>query len=54
MLDYWNKNLKDKKPLLQLDALKNLGIKTTGITVEAETYTGRQTCRTKPPKILDR
>ena len=42
MLDYWNKNLKDKKPLLQLDALKNLGIKTTGINVEAETYTGKQ------------
>ena len=42
MLDYWNKNLKDKKPLLQLDALKNLGIETTGINVEAETYTAKK------------
>ena len=42
MLDYWNKNLKDKKPLLQLDALKNLGIKTTNINVEAETYTAKK------------
>ena len=42
MLDYWNKNLKDKKPLLQLDALKGLGIKTTNINVEAETYTAKK------------
>ena len=42
MSDYWNKNLKDKKPLLQLDALKNLGIKATNINVEAETYTAKK------------
>ena len=42
MIDYWSKNLKDKKPLLQLDALKNLGIKTTNINVEAETYTAKK------------
>ena len=42
MIDYWDKNLKQKKPLLQLDALKNLKIKTTNITVEAETYTAKK------------
>jgi hypothetical protein len=42
MTEYWNKNLKDKKPLLQLDALKNLGIKATNINVEAETYTAKK------------
>ena len=42
MKDYWSKNLKDKKPLLQLDALKNLGIKTTNINVIAETYTAKK------------
>ena len=42
MMEYWNKNLKDKKPLLQLDALKNLGIKATNINVEAETYTAKK------------
>ena len=26
LLEYWNKNLKNKKPLIQLDALKNLCI----------------------------
>jgi hypothetical protein len=41
-MEYWNKNLKDKKPLLQLDALKNLGIKATNINVEAETYTAKK------------
>jgi len=42
MIDYWSKNLKDKKPLLQLDALKNLGIKATNINIEAETYTAKK------------
>jgi len=42
MMEYWNKNLKDKKPLLQLDALKNLGIKATNINVEAKTYTAKK------------
>jgi len=42
MKDYWSKNLKDKKPLLQLDALKELGVKTTNINVIAETYTAKK------------
>jgi len=51
MLDYWNKNLKNKKPLLQLDALKNLGIKTTGINVEAETYTAKKIAEQTSQKL---
>ena len=51
MLDYWNKNLKDKKPLLQLDALKNLGIETTGINVEAETYTAKKLAEQNHQKL---
>ena len=51
MLDYWNKNLKDKKPLLQLDALKNLGIKTTNINVEAETYTAKKIAKQNHQKL---
>ena len=51
MLDYWNKNLKDKKPLLQLDALKNLGIKTTNINVEAETYTAKKIAEQNHQKL---
>ncbi len=34
--------MKSKKPLLQLDALKELRIKTTGINIEAETYTAKK------------
>jgi len=51
MLDYWNKNLKDKKPLLQLDALKGLGIKTTGINVYAETYTAKKIAEQNHQKL---
>ena len=51
MIDYWNKNLKDKKPLLQLDALKNLGIKTTNINVEAETYTAKKIAEQNHQKL---
>ena len=38
--EYWNKNLRDKKPLVQVDALKNFAIKTNGIHVPAETTLG--------------
>ena len=38
--EYWNKNLRDKKPLVQVDSLKNFGIKTNGIHVPAETTLG--------------
>ena len=51
MLDYWNKNLKDKKSLLQLDALKGLGIETTGINVEAETYTAKKIAEQNHQKL---
>ena len=51
MLDYWNKNLKDKKPLLQLDALKGLGIETTGINVYAETYTAKKIAEQSHQKL---
>ena len=51
MLDYWNKNLKDKKSLLQLDALKGLGIETTGINVYAETYTAKKLAEQNHQKL---
>ena len=38
--EYWNRNLRDKKPLVQVDALKNFEIKTNGIHVPAETTLG--------------
>ncbi len=38
--EYWNTNLRDKKPLVQVDALKNFEIKTNGIHVPAETTLG--------------
>ena len=51
MIEYWNKNLKDKKPLLQLDALKSLGIKATNINVEAETYTAKKIAEQNHQKL---
>ena len=51
MQEYWNKNLKDKKPLLQLDALKELKIKTTGINIEAETYTAKKIAEQNSQKL---
>ncbi len=55
MKDYWSKNLKDKKPLLQLDALKELGIKTTNINVIAETYTAKKIAEQEHQKFwIDR
>ena len=38
--EYWNKNLRDKKQLVQVDSLKNLEINTNGIHVPAETTLG--------------
>ena len=38
--DYWDKNFKNKKPLHQVDALKNFSISTTGINVPANTRVG--------------
>ena len=38
--EYWQKNLQGKKPLQQVDALKNFCIKTNGIHVPAETTLG--------------
>ena len=38
--EYWNKNLRHKKPLVQVDSLKNFQIKTNGIHVPAETTLG--------------
>ena len=35
--EYWNENLKDKTPLVQVDSLKNFNISTMGINVPAET-----------------
>ncbi len=51
MIDYWDKNLKNKKPLLQLDALKELRIKTTGINIEAETYTAKKLAEQNSQKL---
>ncbi len=33
--EFWNANLKNKSPLLQIDSLKNFGIKTNGIKIPA-------------------
>ena len=38
--EYWNKNLRDKKQLVQVDSLKNFEINTNGIHVPAETTLG--------------
>ena len=35
--EYWDENLKDKSPLLQVDSLKNFNIKTKGINIQSET-----------------
>jgi len=40
--EYWNKNLKDKPVLTQVDSLKNFDISTKGIDVPAETMMGHK------------
>ena len=41
MQEYWDKNVKGKKALQQVDALKNLGISTRGLDVPADTPIGK-------------
>ncbi len=38
--EYWSEHFANKKPLLQVDSLKNFGIKTNGINVPADTTLG--------------
>ena len=40
--EYWKENLKNKSPLLQVDALKNLNISTKGLDIESETLIGHK------------
>ena len=40
--EYWDKNLKEKPPLEQLDSLKNFDIRTAGLTVPAKTLLGHK------------
>jgi len=40
--EYWDNELKSKPSLLQLDALKNLNIQTSGINIQAETSVGHK------------
>ena len=40
--EYWDNELKSKPPLLQVDALKNLNIQTSGINIQAKTSIGHK------------
>ena len=40
--EYWDKNLKDKTTLTQIDSLKNFSISTNGMNVEADTTIGHK------------
>ena len=45
--EYWDKNLKNKSPLAQVDSLKNLNIDTQGINVDADTMLGHKIAHNK-------
>ena len=49
--EYWEQNLKNKPPLLQVDSLKNFNIKTNGIKIPAETTLGYQIAHTNHHKL---
>ena len=51
LLEYWNKNLKNKKPLIQLDALKNLCISTRCIDIKADTILGKKIAHNNSNKL---
>jgi hypothetical protein len=49
--EYWDNELKNKSPLLQVDALKNLNIKTSGINIQAETAIGHKIAHNNHHKL---
>ena len=49
--EYWEQNLKNKPPLLQVDSLKNFNIKTNGIKIPAETTLGYQIAHANNHKL---
>ena len=49
--EYWNKNLKNKKPLIQLDALKNLYVSTRCIDIKAYTTLGKKIAHNNSNKL---
>tara|TARA_X000000950_G_scaffold281533_1_gene378339 strand:- start:885 stop:2234 length:1350 start_codon:yes stop_codon:yes gene_type:complete len=49
--EYWDKNLKNKSPLAQVDSLKNLNIDTQGINVDADTMLGHKIAHNKYHKL---
>ena len=49
--EYWNENLKDKTPLVQVDSLKNFNISTKGINVPAETMVAHKVAHNNYHKL---
>ena len=49
--EYWNENLKDKTPLVQVDSLKNFNISTMGINVPAETMVAHKVAHNNYHKL---
>jgi hypothetical protein len=49
--EYWNKNLKEQKPLIKLDSLKNFGISTKGIHLKSLTELGGKIARSNKTKM---
>jgi len=51
MQEYWNANIKQLSLIQQVDSLKNFGISTRGIRVEAETMIGRAIAHNDSDKL---
>ena len=49
--EYWDKNLKEKSTLIQVDSLKNLSISTQGIHVPADTTIAYKIAHNKYHKL---
>jgi len=49
--EYWDNELKSKPPLLQVDALKNLNIQTSGINIQAKTSIGHKIAHNSHHKL---
>ena len=49
--EYWDKNIKGKPALMQVDSLKNFNISTQGINVPASTLLGHKIAHNKYHKL---
>ncbi len=49
--DYWDKHLKNEKPLIQLDSLKNFGLKTKGIKIKSWSELGGKIAHAQGNKL---